>query len=161
MRIGTVAKNAPLFLALVIALIAILAPVASANPRTDLLREMNTARKAHGLKPLKLNATLTKPAVSHSRYLADSGRLDHTGADGRPFWARFYQAGYSRKKAIGENLGMIGGCTPGAGKIMVDMWLKSPGHRRNLLSKDFKNVGLAITSDRDCENTIYATAFGG
>lgn len=161
MRIGTVAKHAYLILAAAIALIAVLAPAASANPRTDLLRDMNTARKAQGLKPLKLNATLTRPAVSHSRYLANTGRLQHTGADGRPFWVRIYRAGYSRKKAIGENLGMIGGCTPRAGKIMVNMWLKSPGHRRNLLSKNYRNVGIAISSDRNCANTVYATTFGG
>ena len=162
MRIGTAAKNAHVILIAAIALIAVLVPTASAaDPRSDLLRDMNAARTSHGLKPLRMNATLTKPALSQSRYLAEAGRLDHTGADGSPFWVRFYRAGYSRKKAIGENLGMIGGCTPRASKLMVQMWLNSPGHRRNLLSKNYRNVGLAIVSDRNCDNTVYATDFGG
>lgn len=165
MRFGTVAKGAHFLLASAIVLVAVLVLSASSqaatNPRTELLREMNSARKAHGLKPLKLNATLTKPAVSQSRYLANTGRLDHMGADGSPFWVRFYRAGYSKRKAIGENLGMVGGCNSNAGRMMVRMWLDSPGHRRNLLSKAYRNVGLAIVSDSGCRNTVYATAFGG
>jgi len=160
------------FLALVIALLALAvtaqaAPAkstnskAAANPRTALLKEMNAARRAHGLRPLKLNATLTRPAIAHSRHLARTGELDHNGADGKPFWVRIHKAGYSKRKAVGENLGMIGGCATREGKLMVQMWLESPTHRRNLLAKDFRNVGIAIVTARDCSNTVYATDFGG
>lgn len=159
---SNVAKSGLCALVGAVALATLAVPASAAqDPRTDLLREMNVARAKYKLKPLKMNTTLMRPATLQSRYLADTGRLRHTGADGRPFWVRFYKAGYSRKKAIGENLGMIGGCDARSGKFMVSMWLKSPSHRRNLLSRDFKNVGIAIISNRDCDNTVYATAFGG
>jgi len=105
--------------------------------------------------------TLAKPALSHGRYLARIGDLDHRGADGRPFWIRIHRAGYSPRKAVGENLGMIGGCHLRDGDLMVRMWLRSPGHRRNLLSRSFRNVGIAVVPAKDCSNTVYATVFGG
>lgn len=146
---------------------AVVTPVAAAQSpdeiaaKADLLREVNAARVAHGVAPLKLSRVLGVPAVRHSTYLARTGKLDHNGADGRPFYVRLYAAGYSRRKSVGENLGMIGGCSTDAAKIMVDMWLDSPAHRRNLLSKDFKVVGLAVIKDRDCGQTVYTTDFGG
>lgn len=158
-------------LSLVLALIALAltaqaapaqtATIAGSDARATLLKEMNAARKAHGLKPLRMNAVLARPATSHSKYLASTGELDHNGADGKPFWVRIYKAGYSKTKMIGENLGMIGGCSAGDAKLMVEMWLESPTHRANLLEKDFKNVGIAIVQAGDCSNTVYATDFGG
>ncbi len=143
------------------------APVASAQTpseitaKSELLQEVNAARVAHGVAPLKLSRVLGMPAVRHSRYLARTGRLDHNGVDGRPFYVRLYAAGYSRRKAVGENLGMIGGCSTDAAKVMVQMWLESPSHRRNLLSKRFKVVGLAVIQAPNCDQTVYTTDFGG
>ncbi len=130
--------------------------------KAALLKEMNAVRRAHRRAPLRMNAVLSRPALAHSRYLATLGELQHEGADGKPFWVRIYRAGYSKRKAIGENLGMIGGCSGVSDhKTMVQMWLESPGHRRNLLAKEFKHVGIAIVSSGDCANTVYATDFGG
>ncbi len=134
---------------------------AAADPRADLLKRINRARVSRGVPALRTNPVLTRPAVHHSRYLASIGTLDHRGADGRPFWVRLFRAGYPRNRAVGENLGMIGGCTLDAGAAMVTMWLESPSHRRNLLSRRFRAVGIAIVAAPDCSNTVYATTFGG
>ena len=152
-------------LAAVAALSAV--PMASAatqqelSGQTELLAKMNAARKAHGIGPLKLSKVLAKPARSHSNYLAKTGKLDHDGADGKPFYVRLYKAGFSKRKAVGENLGMSSGCETALAETMVDMWLDSPAHRANLLSKRFKVVGLAIVAAPDCSNTVYTTDFGG
>ena len=74
---------------------------------------------------------------------------------------RLYKAGYSKTKAVGENLGMSSGCETNLAKTMVRMWLHSPGHRANLLSKRFKVVGLAVVTAQNCSNTVYTTDFGG
>jgi uncharacterized protein YkwD len=129
--------------------------------QTELLVKMNAARREHGLAPLKLSKVLAKPARSHSSYLARTGKLDHDGADGKPFYVRLYKAGFSKRKAVGENLGMSSGCETDLAQTMVDMWLDSPGHRANLLSKRFKVVGLAVVAASDCSNTVYTTDFGG
>ncbi len=126
-----------------------------------LLVEMNAARADHGLPPLSLSRVLARPARSQGAYLARTGKLDHDGADGKPFYVRLYRAGYSRRKAVGENLGMSSGCETALAKTMVRLWLASPGHRANLLSKRFKVVGLAVVAASDCSNTVYTTDFGG
>jgi uncharacterized protein YkwD len=142
-------------------------PAASGATQTELsgqsvlLTEMNAARASHGLAPLRLSHVLARPARSQSVYLARTGKLDHNGADGRPFYVRLYKAGYSKTKAVGENLGMSSGCETGLAKTMVRMWLDSPSHRANLLSRRFKVVGLAVVAARDCSNTVYTTDFGG
>ncbi len=146
---------------------AVAVPVAGAATQAELsgqsalLREVNKARTARGLLPLRLSTVLSRPARQHSAYLAGVGVLDHDGADGKPFYVRIYRAGYSREKAVGENLGMASGCSTGMSSTMVDMWLKSPGHRRNLLSSRFRNIGIAVVAAGDCSNTIYTTDFGG
>ena len=134
---------------------------AEVTGQSELLVEMNAARADHGLAPLSRSRVLARPARTHSVYLARTGQLDHTGADGRPFYVRLYKAGFSRRKAVGENLGMSSGCATNLAKTMVEMWLDSPGHRANLLSKRFKVVGLAVVAASDCSNTVYTTDFGG
>lgn len=134
---------------------------AEISGQSRLLTEVNAARAAHGLRPLRLSRVLSRPARQHSAYLARTGRLDHTGRDGRPFYVRLYAAGFSRRKAVGENLGMVGGCSTKLASTVVDMWLDSPGHRANLLSKRFRVVGIAVVAAPKCANTVYATDFGG
>jgi uncharacterized protein YkwD len=89
------------------------------------------------------------------------GRLSHSGADGRPFQTRLYGAGYPRTKAVGENLAMAGGCSVDVSGAVVNMWLNSPGHRRNLLSKRFRKVGVAAVADAACTRTVFTADFGG
>jgi uncharacterized protein YkwD len=79
---------------------------------------------------------------------------------------------------MGENLALVGGCGRPAGyvqlrrkarqvaneseaKRVVAMWLKSPGHRANLLSPDFRFAGAGVTSDGACKATMYAADYGG
>lgn len=147
---------------------ALLAPAAAVGAtqaelsgQSVLLTKINKARAAHGLAPLKRSAILSRPARSHSVYLARTGTLDHEGADGSPFYVRLYRAGYPRTKAVGENLGMSSGCATNLADQMIRMWLKSPGHRRNLLSPRYKQIGIAVVTAPDCSSTIYTTDFGG
>jgi uncharacterized protein YkwD len=137
------------------------ATTAELNGQVALLKEMNQARASRGIAPLRLSKILSRPARQHSAYLAQMGELDHDGADGRPFYVRLYNAGFPRTRAVGENLGLSGGCATDLAETMVEMWLDSPGHRRNLLSRDFKVVGLAIVAADDCNSTVYTTDFGG
>ena len=134
---------------------------AELNGQHDLLAAVNNARTSRGLPPLRLSRVLSAPARRHSAYLARTGRLDHDGADGSPFYVRLYAAGFSRRKAVGENLGMAGGCSTGLSRTMVRMWLASPAHRANLLSRRFRVVGIAVVASQSCSGTVYTTDFGG
>jgi uncharacterized protein YkwD len=143
-----------------------------------LMREMNEARAEYGLPALTSKSSLRHAARKHSTYLARLGHLDHDSADGRPFWTRLVKAGYPRTSGMGENLALIGGCGRPAGYVqlrrqareksntlqaeqVVAMWLKSPGHRANLLSRDFRYAGTGVTTDGACNATMYTADYGG
>jgi uncharacterized protein YkwD len=127
----------------------------------ELLRAVNQARAQHGLAPLRRSALLSRPARRHSAYVARTGRLTHLGADGRPFWERLYRAGYPRTRAVGENVGIVGGCNARAARQIVGMWMASGPHRALLLSRSFRVVGLGVVRDARCRNTGYTADFGG
>lgn len=101
-----------------------------------LLKEMNQVRAAHGMSPLRLDAQLQRAARSHS---ADMLRRDYF-AHG-PFLSRLVAFGV-RGPIVGENLGWGVGARARAGWI-VQAWLNSPLHRRNLLRPGFRQVGVA------------------
>lgn len=143
-----------------------------------LMREMNAVRADYGLAPLRARTSLQRAARKHSRYLARLGRLDHDSAGGRPFWTRLVSAGHPRTSRMGENLALVGGCGRPAGYVqlrrrerkvanagearrVVSMWLKSPGHRANLLSADFRFAGAGVTSDGACNATMYTADYAG
>ncbi|MEW6581183.1 MAG: CAP domain-containing protein [Actinomycetota bacterium] len=125
-----------------------------------LLAAMNEARVAHGRPPLRLSALLSRPARRHSASLAAAQELSHEGPHGEPFWTRLVAAGYPRNRWMGENLALVSGCGDAA-RTMVRMWLDSPGHRANLLSRRFRVVGVGVASDDGCAVTVATTDFGG
>ena len=61
---------------------------------------------------------------------------------------------------MGENLAMIPGCGPEAAATTVQLWLKSPGHRANLLNPSFRWVGPGVAGADDCSSTILTADFG-
>ena len=47
------------------------------------------------------------------------------------------KAGFPANRRMGENLALVSGCDRAAATLTVNMWLKSPGHRVNLLNPRF------------------------
>lgn len=145
-----------------VALPATAAPPAPgrSGPEVRLLAAMNVARAQNGLPALRLSPVLSRPARAHSRTLTTTQQLSHDGPNGEPFWKRLVAAGYPRNHWMGENLALVSGCQE-ASATMVQMWLESPGHRANLLSRRFTVVGIGVASDAACAVTIATTDFGG
>jgi uncharacterized protein YkwD len=119
----------------------------------DKARDMiNAYRKSKGLKPLKLNVTLTEAAKAHSRDLAKWDRISHYGSDGSNPWDRVKRVGYPAKLAA-ENVG--------TGQISIDEvikgWQSSPGHNKNLLLTDAKEMGIALVQDPRTEFKTFWT----
>jgi uncharacterized protein YkwD len=65
--------------------------------------------------------------------------------------------------SYGENIGRGTGSfsTP---KAMVSAWMRSPGHRRNILNRDFRDLGVGFVrgtpTGRQGDSGIYTTDFG-
>lgn len=82
--------------------------------------------------------------------------FDHTNLSGCSFGCRIEKAGY-RYTAIGENIYTMYGyeldAKSTAAKI-VEGWMKSPGHRANILNAAFTSEGVGIAMRG---TTMYAT----
>lgn len=109
----------------------------------EVLREVNVRRGAHGLAPLEPDARLTSAARAHAADLARSGRLSHTGSDGSNIGRRIGQEGY-RGCLMAEN---IARGHPDAAAV-VQGWMDSPPHRRNILRNGVTQFGAAHATGR-------------
>jgi uncharacterized protein YkwD len=101
----------------------------------SLLRVMNEARAAHGLRSLRADARLERAARAHSSRMLRTGTFFH-GA----FNARIRRVGV-RSPRVGENLAWSAGALARA-RTIVRMWLASPEHRANLLHPGYSIVGV-------------------
>jgi len=122
--------------------------VVAANQLENLvLDELNEVRREHGLKPLRRSAPLAAAADDHSRAMGVHGFFRHESRDGSVFWKRvkrFYGSRGYGSWSVGENLLWSTTGLDAAGA--VDLWMSSPGHRRNILSAQWREIGLsAIT----------------
>ena len=110
------------------------------HSQREILEAMNRERAAHGLGPLRLNAALSEAAGDRIDDMFTKRYFAHVSPDGvQPFvWAA--RRGY-RYRLIGENLAVGYG-----GTRVVDGWMKSPGHRENILQRGFDEVGIAIAA---------------
>ncbi|BBH69981.1 hypothetical protein ACTI_66660 [Actinoplanes sp. OR16] len=104
--------------------------------QTEINRLINVQRTAHGCAALKTDAKLTTAARGHSAWMAQTGTFSHTGRSNSNFVARSKAAGYTKPSA--ENIAW-GYRTA---KQVVDGWMKSPGHRTNILNCKSTTVGV-------------------
>jgi uncharacterized protein YkwD len=119
----------------------------------EMARDMiNAYRKKHGLKALSLSPELTEAAKEHSRDLAKWDRISHYGSDGSNPWDRVKRTGYNAKLTA-ENVG--------TGQInfkeVLRGWEESPGHNKNLLTPDARNMGIALVRDPKTEFKSFWT----
>jgi uncharacterized protein YkwD len=131
------------------------------------LAELNGVRESHGLRPLRLSTALTAAARQHTFEMLDAGYFEHQSANGQPFWkrvAQFYPQG-DGKWMVGENLIW---CSPTLrARKAVELWMDSPGHRQNILSPTWHEIGIAAVHADDSTGeygggavTIITTDFG-
>jgi uncharacterized protein YkwD len=116
----------------------------------------NAERQKNGLAPLAMNAQLNDAAQGYSQVLASSGCFEHTCGPVPDFADRAKQAGYTGWNALGEN---IAAGYPSA-EAVVAGWMNSPGHRANILSPKFTEMGIGLVSGSGKFGTYWAQEFG-
>jgi uncharacterized protein YkwD len=104
----------------------------------SLLRAVNTTRTAYGLRPVTLDATLTRAARAHSVEMLRGGYFAHGNLHGRMV------AFHVRGPFVGENLAWGNG-TYASPATVISEWLRSPEHRANLLRPGFTRIGIGTT----------------
>lgn len=120
------------------------APPVAAGPAESVLSSLNDARSKAGCGPLRVNPKLMAAAKSHARAMAEQNFFGHAGKDGSRFSSRIKRQGYSYRTAA-EN---IAAGQASAGQV-VNSWLRSAGHRRNILNCRMTETGIAVVYQAD------------
>ena len=105
---------------------------------SDLFDRLNAERRARGLAALDWDGDLARVAGDWSAEMASSGNFRHRdlGAAGRlPGMAKF--------SALGENIAWVEGY-PSMGNQLHVGWMRSEGHRANMLQRGFDSVGIGV-----------------
>lgn len=107
---------------------------------------VNRERTQRGLRALKSNRRLCFSAILHSQDMVDHRYFAHDSQDGSSFGERIRRTGYlsrARGYQLGENIAWGTGDLATPAQI-VDAWMHSPGHRRNILNRRFRQIGVGI-----------------
>jgi uncharacterized protein YkwD len=126
---------------------------------------VNEQRSAHGIRALRVNARLSNASAGYSKRMVAQAFFDHEAPDGTTLVQRLTSVGYldgGDDWVVGENIGWGQGplSTP---RAMVDAWMNSAGHRRNILAADFAEIGLGLAMGTPVDATwgaTYTTDFG-
>jgi uncharacterized protein YkwD len=138
----------------------------TATPRTlvrGTLCVLNAHRARHDLGALRLNRRLSTAARRHSRTMVRERFFSHTSLNGATFVDRIRATGYldgARSWGVGENIAYGSGSrsTP---RSIGRAWMNSPGHRANILSDSFRQIGIGIASGTPIGGgATYTTDFG-
>ncbi len=106
----------------------------------------NALRARNGLDPLAVNAALSEAADGHSADMAAKNFFSHVGSDGDRVGDRVDDAGYDWTW-VGENIA-AGYATPDE---VVAAWFDSPGHRLNMLSPHYTEIGVGFVDDGNAD----------
>lgn len=122
---------------------------AGASRRRDrMLHLLNGVRTHHDLPTFRLNRELSSDALRHSRRMAREGSVFHT----RDLYGvvRSYSP-----SCWGENVGMAGSM-----RRVLRLWMRSSGHRANILRRAFRRVGVGVAK---ADGSVWITVifYGG
>jgi uncharacterized protein YkwD len=118
----------------------------------------NNARALNGLPPLRANLLLNTIAESRAKDMLEKQYFAHVSPTGQQASDIAQSVGY-QYKIIAENIGSGVFYT---NKKIVDGWMQSPGHRRNILSPEVEEIGAAALKGRmnGMETYISVQIFG-
>jgi uncharacterized protein YkwD len=127
---------------------------------------LNAERGNYGQRALRPNRELARVATAHARDMVQRGYFAHDTPSGPTFVQRILQSNYIPAGAgwsLGENLAWGDGpkATP---RQIVAGWMGSPGHRRNILTAGFRDIGIGVVVGAPIAGVnagaTYATDFG-
>ena len=107
---------------------------------------INAERRSRGLQALGVNPQLAMAARRHSLDMVRRRYFAHTAPTGVSFVQRIRRVGYlssAHRWLVGETLAW--GWGPGASAHeIVQAWMRSPEHRRIVLTPAYREVGIGV-----------------
>jgi uncharacterized protein YkwD len=123
-------------------------PISTSGTENEVLFYVNDYRSKKGLPPLTMNADISSAAEKHSRDMAaNKVAFGHDGFEDR---VKNFSKKIGGVHASAENVA-YGILSP---KEVVDIWLKSPGHRKNI-EGNYTLTGVGVATGKD--NVIFFT----
>ena len=114
-----------------------------AGMESRILSLVNAERRERGLRPLVWNDRLDQAAKLHARNMATYRKMSHVIPEAKlpTLSARAQHVQYPYAM-IAENIAL--GFTDA--ESVVRGWMRSPGHRRNILSPEASEIGTGVVS---------------
>jgi uncharacterized protein YkwD len=144
--------------AMLLGMLAVAQPASAAlvpwqTLQTDIVYWTNHQRAKVRCAPVRVDNRLVRAGRDHSAWMARTGTFSHVGYSGSTFVTRVRATGYTAP--FSENIAY--GYRTGA--EVVNAWMRSPGHRANLLNCRAKAVGVgAVYNSRGV--AYYTQNFG-
>ena len=126
---------------------------------------LNNERGAQGLRPVAEAPGLTQPSRAYSARMVAERFFAHESPDGGTLVDRLTSVGYIAADGdwtVGENIAWGQGelSTP---RSIVAAWMASPGHRKNILTGEYTEIGLGVVTGTPGDTSwgaTYTTDFG-
>ncbi len=134
------------------------------NIEKEAIRLTNAERTKRGLRRLNSNSKLHRAAKKHSKYMMRHRYLGHSGPNGNKPSDRAQSEGYAWY-GVGENAFHYPHnhkrSDRRTARLLVKGWMKSPGHRKNILRREYSDIGVAVVRHLPRGRTYYATQVFG
>lgn len=123
----------------------------------EVVKLINLSRTQSNLSPLNINPTLSKVAQSKATDMTKNHYFSHTSPQGVTPWHWFESHNYFYKYA-GENLAI----NYNDAQEEHAAWMDSPTHKKNILSSNFNEIGIATATGiiNGKRSKITVTVFG-
>ena len=125
-------------------------------PEQHIVELVNAERTARGLRPVAAQAQLAEAADIHALDQRNRScrNLSHTGTDGSDVADRVDRTGY-RWSRLAENIA----CGYPDATSVMNGWMNSDGHRRNILHPDLTHIGVSLEQS-DGGDAYWVQVFG-
>jgi len=133
--------------------VAAVCPATNSDYEARVIELINTERVNAGLPVLNPQGQLVSAAQLHSADMGCNNYFSHTGLDGSDVGSRVQRQGYNWS-TVGENIA-AGYSSP---TDVVAGWMNSPGHKANILSADYTEIGVGYAFGGDSQFGSYWTA---
>jgi uncharacterized protein YkwD len=114
-----------------------------ARVRSAMVQRVNEERRTERRPPLRLDARLSRAAQDYAERMLREGFYGHQSPEGGNVLHRARDASYP-VSAVAENLAL----GPWTVEEAIEGWMNSPGHRRNLLDLDYRDLGIGLAFGR-------------
>ena len=134
--------------------------VEDSNFEIAVTEELNAERAANGLQPLTRSKDLSNAAKIRAREIATS--FSHTRPDGSLWYTVILDVkgiginDIKKDEDYGENIAM----DYSSPEAVMDGWMESEGHKKNILTDNYKTVGTGCYHDSATDTYYWVQIFG-